>query len=135
MNVPERGGVNRTSNESPGAIAGARRVPAPLTPGTPSTCALRAASPIAHAAEMKPALMLAHGVLDDRVAFENARQMTAALERAGKPFVGYFPKNETHGVYGQGNREAYYGRVLDFLAEHLGGRRPAAAATARAAAP
>ncbi|WP_162301461.1 alpha/beta hydrolase family protein [Cognatilysobacter segetis] len=87
--------------------------------------ALLAVSPISYAGKIRPALMLAHGVLDDRVAFENARQMTAALERAGKPFVGYFPKNETHGVYGQGNREAYYGRVLDFLAEHLGGRRAA----------
>jgi dipeptidyl aminopeptidase/acylaminoacyl peptidase len=86
---------------------------------------LRAASPIAYADRMKPALMLAHGVLDDRVAFENARQMTAALDRAGKAYVGYFPKNETHGVYGQANREAYYTRVLDFLATHIGGRRAA----------
>jgi len=36
MKVPARGGVNRASNESPGAMTGARRVPLPLKPATPS---------------------------------------------------------------------------------------------------
>jgi hypothetical protein len=36
MNVPARGGVKRTSNESAGATRGERSVPLPLKPGTPS---------------------------------------------------------------------------------------------------
>jgi hypothetical protein len=36
MNVPARGGVKYTANESPGAISGVMRVPLPLKPGTPS---------------------------------------------------------------------------------------------------
>ena len=36
MNVPLRGGVNAATNESPGAMTGAVRVPLPLHPGTPS---------------------------------------------------------------------------------------------------
>jgi hypothetical protein len=36
MNVPARGGVNRASNESPGAMSGVMDLPMPLKPGTPS---------------------------------------------------------------------------------------------------
>ena len=36
MNVPARGGVNRATNESLGAIMGAVRVPAPLRPASRS---------------------------------------------------------------------------------------------------
>ena len=36
MNVPDLGGVNRATNESPGAIAFAIRVPRPLKSATPS---------------------------------------------------------------------------------------------------
>lgn len=93
--------------------------------------ALLAASPIAHAGTLRPALMLAHGLHDQRVAFQHARDMRAALEKAGKPYVGYFPTDETHGVYGDDNRHRYYTQVLDFLATHLGGRRAAVAAKAR----
>ena len=36
MNVPLRGGVKRASNESLGAISGARREAEPANPATPS---------------------------------------------------------------------------------------------------
>ena len=36
MNVPLRGGVRRASNESLGAISGAKRLSEPANPATPS---------------------------------------------------------------------------------------------------
>lgn len=37
-----------------------------------------------------------------------------------RQYEGYFPGNETHGIYGEENREEYYARVLGFLDKHLG---------------
>lgn len=77
-------------------------------------------SPATRAGELAAPLLLVHGVKDRRVSYEHAKVMTAALDEAGKPYEGYFPKNETHGIYGDENREAYYERVLGFLDAHIG---------------
>lgn len=85
-------------------------------------------SPVKHAAQLQPALMLVHGMHDYRVSYEHAKAMRRALDAAGKPYEGYFPEDETHGIYGEKNRAEYYRRVLAFLARHIGGRSPAPAA-------
>lgn len=77
-------------------------------------------SPAHRAAEIRAAVMLVHGVRDERVAFAHARAMRKALEDAGIRYEGYFPKNEAHGINGKENRLAYYQQVLDFLDRHLG---------------
>ena len=82
--------------------------------------ALLRRSPVNRAGELAAPLLLVHGVKDRRVSYEHAKAMTEALEKAGKRYTGYFPKNETHGIYGDENREAYYERVLDFLDAHIG---------------
>lgn len=83
-------------------------------------------SPTARAGELKAGLLLVHGVRDPRVSYEHAKAMQAALEKAGKKYSSYFPKNETHGVYGDENREEYYGRVLRFLDSYIGEKGKAA---------
>src|SRR5690606_14293195 len=77
-------------------------------------------SPARRAGEIKASLLLVHGVRDTRVSYEHAKAMQAALDEAGKKYAGYFPRNETHGIYGDENREEYYGRVLRFLDAYLG---------------
>jgi hypothetical protein len=42
------------------------------------------------------------------------------LDKVGKKYEGYFPKDETHGIYGDENREEYYTRVLRFLDMRIG---------------
>jgi dienelactone hydrolase len=77
-------------------------------------------SPVTHASQIKADIMLVHGVRDERVSFEHAKAMRLALEKAGKRYEGYFPRNETHGIYGEENREEYYNRVLSFLDKRIG---------------
>jgi len=81
---------------------------------------LRELSPVAHAAGIKAALFLVHGVRDDRVSYEHAKAMRDALDKAGKSYEGWFPRDETHGIYGDENREEYYERVLKFLDANIG---------------
>lgn len=83
--------------------------------------ALYAQSPIAHVDRIRAAVLLVHGRHDDRVSFEHAKAMAAAMEKAGKPLETHFFVDETHGIYGDGNRRAYYGHVLAFLRTHLRG--------------
>lgn len=88
--------------------------------------ALHERSPVRFAATMKTPLMLVHGVHDERVPFEHVRRLRAALDAAGIKYEGYFPKNETHGIYGEENRREYYTQVLAFLHRYIGGATVAA---------
>lgn len=76
-------------------------------------------SPVRHVDRIRAPLLLVHGQHDDRVSFEHARAMVAAMEKARKPVDTLFFTDETHGIYGEENRREYYGRVLDFLRTHL----------------
>lgn len=76
-------------------------------------------SPVRHVDRIRAPLLLVHGQHDDRVSFEHARAMVAAMEKARKPVDTLFFTDETHGIYGEENRFEYYGRVLDFLRTHL----------------
>lgn len=77
-------------------------------------------SPVKHVASIKAKVLLVHGNHDQRVSFEHARAMVAAMEKAGKPMETFFFDDETHGIYGEKNRREYYGRVLKFLRANLG---------------
>jgi dipeptidyl aminopeptidase/acylaminoacyl peptidase len=76
-------------------------------------------SPIKHVAKIDTPLLLIHGEHDPRVAFEHARAMVVAMEKAGKSMETYFFVDETHGIRGQENQQEYYDRVLAFLKQHL----------------
>ncbi len=82
--------------------------------------ALYEQSPVKHVANIQAKVLLIHGNDDQRVSFEHARAMVAAMEKAGKPMETFFFDDETHGVYGEKNRREYYGRVLKFLRANLG---------------
>jgi dipeptidyl aminopeptidase/acylaminoacyl peptidase len=82
--------------------------------------ALYEQSPVKHVAKIKVPVLLVHGDHDQRVSFEHARAMVAAMEKAGKPMETFFFDDETHGIYGEENRREYYGRVLKFLRTHIG---------------
>ncbi|MDR7069224.1 dipeptidyl aminopeptidase/acylaminoacyl peptidase [Pseudoxanthomonas japonensis] len=77
-------------------------------------------SPTRHAGRIRSELLLVQGGRDYRVSPEHAKAMRRALESAGKKYQGYFPSQETHSFYNEGNRKEYYSRVLSFLGEHLG---------------
>jgi dipeptidyl aminopeptidase/acylaminoacyl peptidase len=77
-------------------------------------------SPVKHVGKLQAKLLLVHGEHDQRVPFEHARVMNAALVRADKPPETLFFQQETHGIYGQQNRLKYYGRILSFLRENIG---------------
>lgn len=77
-------------------------------------------SPVTYASSIKADVLLIHGLRDQRVSFEHAKAMRSALEKAGKHYEGYFPRNETHGIYGEENREEYYQKVLAFLDKRIG---------------
>lgn len=81
-------------------------------------------SPVKHAASIRADVLLVHGKRDSRVSFEHAKAMLAAFERVGKRVEHDFIVNETHGIYGDANRLAYYRQVLAFLDARL---RPRAA--------
>lgn len=89
-------------------------------------------SPVKHAARIKAEVMLVHGVHDERVSLEHAKAMRKALDAIGKSYEGYFPRKETHGIYGDENRLEYYTRVFRFLDRNIG---DAAVASTEAAAP
>lgn len=91
--------------------------------------ALGEISPVQHAAAIRAEVLLVHGRRDQRVSYEHAKAMLAAFERAGKPVEHEFFVNETHGIYGDENRAAYYRRVFAFLDRHAGGAGEAAAAS------
>ncbi|NLA69353.1 MAG: S9 family peptidase [Gammaproteobacteria bacterium] len=94
----------------------------------PDDAALLADSPSAHAGAIKAALFIAQGGRDHRVSPEHMRIMTRALDRAGKAYELYAPRNETHGFYDEANARAYYERVFAFLGRHLPAGTAAAAA-------
>jgi dienelactone hydrolase len=83
------------------------------------TNALYEHSPTKHAGKIDAKVLLIHGEHDQRVSFEHAKAMQAALEKAGKSVETYYFGNETHGIYGKENRREYYGRVLRFLETNL----------------
>lgn len=77
-------------------------------------------SPLKYVSTLDTPILLVHGNHDQRVSFEHARAMVAAMEKAGKPMETFFFGDETHGIYGEENRKLYYERVLAFLKKHLG---------------
>ena len=76
-------------------------------------------SPVKHAGSIRADVLLVHGKRDSRVSFEHAKAMLAAFDRVGKPVEHDFIANETHGIHGDENRQAYYKQVLAFLDARL----------------
>ena len=80
---------------------------------------LRDRSPVAHAAEIRGPVFLAHGGADQRVPIVQFKHMSAALAAAGMPVETLVKDDEAHGFYDASNRAELYTRLLDFFARSL----------------
>lgn len=81
---------------------------------------LRNRSPVNNVAKIKAPLFLAHGESDSYAPFAQFREMTAALDKAGKPYEKLVKSREEHGFYNEKNRAELYDRVADFLDRNIG---------------
>lgn len=77
-------------------------------------------SPLKYVDDIQVPILLVHGEHDQRVSFEHAKAFADAMMRAKKPLETMFFPDETHGIFGEKNRQSYYTRVLQFLDAHIG---------------
>jgi len=81
---------------------------------------LEANSPTMLAARIKAPVLLAHGEVDERTPFAQARTMKEALERAGNAPEWMAVPKEGHGFYKEENNIAFYQRLEAFLSRNIG---------------
>ncbi|CAN4280607.1 S9 family peptidase [Pseudoxanthomonas sp. LjRoot125] len=86
--------------------------------------ALLAASPTTLAAQITAPVLLVHGEVDERTPIAQARAMRAALERAGRPPEWMAVAGEGHGFHADANNIAFYRKLEEFLAKHIGPAAP-----------
>ncbi|MCD9005283.1 prolyl oligopeptidase family serine peptidase [Luteimonas sp. XNQY3] len=82
-------------------------------------------SPNLQAERIQVPVFLAAGGRDEIAPIEHTRRMERALKAANVPVETLYVASEGHGFYAPDNRRAYYTKLLDFLATHLGGERAA----------
>lgn len=80
----------------------------------------QARSPAFHVDRIKAALLIVTGKKDPRVPFEHHKRLTAALDKAGKPYETLVKAKEGHGFYNEDNRVELYDRLLEFFDTHIG---------------
>lgn len=85
------------------------------------TAQLSARSPTRLADRIQAPVLLVAGGEDEIAPVEHTRRMERALRAAGVPVEALYVANEGHGFYKPENRRAFYTKLLDFLAGHLGG--------------
>lgn len=83
----------------------------------------RRISPYYHADQIKAKLLIFHGVNDPRVSIEESNQIVSTMRKNKKDVVYVVYKDEGHGIDKPQNLMDALGRVEDFLAQHLGGRK------------
>lgn len=89
------------------------------------TAQLAQTSPNLQADRIRVPVFLAAGGRDEIAPVEHTRRMERALKTAGVPVESLYVATEGHGFYAPENRRAYYTKLLEFLATHLGGQRAA----------
>jgi dipeptidyl aminopeptidase/acylaminoacyl peptidase len=82
--------------------------------------ALRARSPVHQAAQVQVPVMLIHGSEDGRADYQHSQRMRRALDAQQKPYEWIALRGEGHGIADEASRAETYGRILEFLASHLG---------------
>ncbi len=80
---------------------------------------LEASSPANGAAQIRGAVLLAHGTEDPTVHMNHATRMAEALERAGHSAETYLYEGEVHGFLDERNEVDFYTRLAAFFARHL----------------
>lgn len=87
--------------------------------------ALAAVSPINMAAQIKVPVFLSAGGEDQIAPIAHTKKMESALKKAGVAVETLYFPTEGHGYYEVEHRREYYAKLLDFLADNLGGKRAA----------
>ncbi|MEO5754994.1 MAG: S9 family peptidase [Chthoniobacterales bacterium] len=82
----------------------------------------RAVSPLYHVDKIRDPLLIGQGQNDPRVTIANVNGMVKALREAKREVIYVVYPDEGHGFARPENNRDFYGRVEEFLAEHLGGR-------------
>lgn len=82
----------------------------------------RAVSPLYHVDKIRDPLLIGQGQNDPRVTIENVNGMVAALRKAKREVIYVVYPDEGHGFARPENNRDFYGRVEEFLAQHVGGR-------------
>jgi dienelactone hydrolase len=80
---------------------------------------LKSMSPINYAEKINIPLLLAHGEKDERAPIEHAERLSAALDKANKPYEWFAIDKEGHGFFNPTNQKAYMSKVISFLDENL----------------
>jgi dipeptidyl aminopeptidase/acylaminoacyl peptidase len=83
----------------------------------------RAASPLYRAGNIKAPLLIGQGKNDPRVNIREAEQMAKAMRDKGLPVTLVVYPDEGHGFARPENNIDFFGRMEEFLAKHLGGRK------------
>lgn len=76
-------------------------------------------SPITHVDKIEVPLFIATGKKDDRISFQQHKDLIKALEKRDHPVEVMVRKKEGHGFYNEDNRVEFYERLLAFLDKHL----------------
>jgi dipeptidyl aminopeptidase/acylaminoacyl peptidase len=82
----------------------------------------REVSPLYHVDKIRAPLLIGQGKNDPRVTIANSDAMVAALRQAKREVIYVVYPDECHGFARPENNLDFYGRVEEFLAQHLGGR-------------
>ena len=82
----------------------------------------RKISPLYNVDAIRAPLLIGQGKNDPRVTIANTDAMVKALHQDGRKVTYVVYSDEGHGFARPENQIDYYGRVEEFLAEHLGGR-------------
>ncbi len=85
-----------------------------------NTAALKAESPIYNAEKIQDPVFIIYGGADRVVVPENAREMLAALDKAGKHYEQMYEPNEGHGFAKPEHRFELYTRMLSFFDTYIG---------------
>jgi len=80
-------------------------------------------SPLYHVDNIRAPLLIGHGLNDPRVSLDQAEQMARALRERKRPVTLIVYPDEGHGFARPENNLDFFGRMEEFLAKHLGGRK------------
>lgn len=85
----------------------------------------RKISPIHHVDRIRAPLLIGHGANDPRVHLSESERIVAAMRQRKLPVSLVVYPDEGHGFARPENNLDFFGRVEEFLAKHLGGRKEA----------
>jgi dipeptidyl aminopeptidase/acylaminoacyl peptidase len=83
----------------------------------------RRISPLYHAKAIRTPLLIGHGLNDPRVHIAESNQIVKALRENQRPVTLVVYPDEGHGFTRPENNQDFFGRMEEFLAQYLGGRK------------